>query len=203
MKRFLLSMCLALAAGLVALPAQADAVWNETVIWEYDCRTRWLTATYLFDGGPSTRVRGQVTWTEGGSLIWEGNVRSGNSASFRLSPGEGSVTITYLEGSGSGPFSHEVDANACPTAVHSAKALFKMYLLTGGGKFCVLISETPPSIERQKQLCFPGEDWVAEQVPCAGPIYDDDVWVCDSFGYPRLGLEGLKKIYERHAQRSP
>lgn len=199
MKRYLLSVCLALAACLVAVPALADPAWSETVVWEYDCGTKWLTATYLFEGGPTTRVRGRVAWTEGGSLSWEGDVRSGNSASFRLRPGEGSVTITYLEGSGAGPFSYTVGEDACPTRPRSATALFKMYLLTGGDKFCVLISETPPSVERQQALCFPGEEWVAEQAPCAGPIYDDDVWACDPYGYPRLGLEDLRKIYERHA----
>jgi len=202
MKRFVLCLCVALMAGAIPWPAQADAVWNETVTSTYHCRSEWLTLTYLFEGGPMTRIRGTVTWTAGGSLSWEGNVSNGSSSSFLIPPGGGSVTIEYLEGSGTGPFNIPADSGGCPAGEPSGKQLFKMYLLTGAGKSCVLLSETPPSVESQKRLCFPGEAWVAEQTPCAGPIYENDVWVCDPYGYPRLPLEDLKKVHERHALRT-
>jgi hypothetical protein len=73
-----------------------------------------------------------------------------------------------------------------------------MWLLTGGGKYCILVSDTHPSAERQKALCFPGEGWVAEQVLCKGTLYDNDFWKCDIYGKERLHVDDLMRYYERH-----
>jgi hypothetical protein len=78
------------------------------------------------------------------------------------------------------------------------KPLFKMWLLTGGGRYCILIGDTHPSAERQQALCFPGEDWVAEEVLCTGTLYANDYWRCDVYGKDRLHVDDLMQYYERH-----
>ena len=62
----------------------------------------------------------------------------------------------------------------------------KAYLLVNeiDGRWCVLLSDTAPSRQAQSWRCFPeqaeqGQPWVATGAPCAGPIYDNDVWECD------------------------
>ena len=64
----------------------------------------------------------------------------------------------------------------------------KMWLLTdvhfgpiSWAGWCVIISNTHPSVERQQQLCGDGWHlWPSEtEAICAGPIYDNDVWECD------------------------
>jgi hypothetical protein len=87
---------------------------------------------------------------------------------------------------------------ACGSGSSGAKPLFDMWLLTGGGKYCILVSETHPSAERQSALCFPGEGWVAEQVLCKGTLYDNDFWKCDVHGKERLHVDDLMRYYERH-----
>jgi len=74
-----------------------------------------------------------------------------------------------------------------------------MWLLTKSDSACILISEFHPSVESQKSLCFPGQDWVADHAPCSGWVYDNDVWDCDVYGYERLPFSRLFKIYKRHA----
>ena len=88
---------------------------------------------------------------------------------------------------------------ACGTGSSGgAKPLFDMWLLTGGGKYCILVSETHPSVDRQKALCFPGEGWVAEDVLCHGMLYDNDFWECDVHGKAKLHVDDLMKYYPRH-----
>ena len=73
-----------------------------------------------------------------------------------------------------------------------------MWLLTQPDSYCILISEFHPSVESQKRLCFPGQEWVADQAPCSGWVHDNDVWDCDMYGYERLPFLNLFKIFERH-----
>ena len=87
---------------------------------------------------------------------------------------------------------------SCGASSSGAKPLFNMWLLTGDGKYCILVSDTHPSVERQKALCFPGEDWVAEQVLCKEPLYDNDFWGCDLYGKARLHVDDLMRYHERH-----
>ena len=52
------------------------------------------------------------------------------------------------------------------------------------GRWCVLLSNETPGRGVQGWKCFPelageGQAWVATGAPCAGPIYDNDVWSCD------------------------
>jgi hypothetical protein len=89
-----------------------------------------------------------------------------------------------------------------------AEPLFMMWLLTRGDQGCILLSETHPSVERQKALCFPATDpdWVADNAPCADYVYDNDTWSCDAFGFPRLPLydedgPDLWEVWQRHAAR--
>jgi hypothetical protein len=94
----------------------------------------------------------------------------------------------------------------------AATPLFMMWLLTRGDQGCILLSETHPSIERQKALCFPATDpdWVADNAPCADfvydNVYDNDTWSCDAFGFARLPLHDengpdLWEVWQRHAAR--
>lgn len=46
---------------------------------------------------------------------------------------------------------------SCVSASSGAKPLFDMWVLTGGGKYCILVRDTHPSAERQKALCFPAK----------------------------------------------
>src|SRR3972149_4244467 len=70
----------------------------------------------------------------------------------------------------------------------------KMWLLTEQvfGYWCVVISDSHPSFERQEQICGgPWAGWLPGELsdpragarifnaPCAGPVYDNNVWACD------------------------
>jgi hypothetical protein len=91
------------------------------------------------------------------------------------------------------------DYPECPRAIpKSAEPLFQMWLLTNQDSSCILISEVHPSVERQKALCFPGQDWVAENALCLGWVYDDGLWDCDVYGYGHLPFADLFRIYKRH-----
>jgi hypothetical protein len=90
----------------------------------------------------------------------------------------------------------------------AADPLFMMWLLTRGDQGCILLSETHPSVERQRALCFPATDpdWTADNAPCADYVYDNDTWSCDAFGFPRLPLydetgPDLMQVWQRHAAR--
>ena len=96
-----------------------------------------------------------------------------------------------------------------------------MWLLTNetDGRWCVLIAESHPSVERQNIKCFEDDpDWVADNAPCAGPVYDTDVWVCDYTSYEwrearwpdapwvyeeigRLPLAQLMTVYQNHVDQ--
>jgi hypothetical protein len=76
--------------------------------------------------------------------------------------------------------------------------LFKMYLLVRSDSYCLIVSDEHPSVERQKELCFPGTDWVATSTPCVGYVCDEDCWECDYLGFERLSSKDLRLIYERH-----
>jgi hypothetical protein len=84
----------------------------------------------------------------------------------------------------------------------SGKPLFKMYLLARADSYCLIVSDLPPSVERQKALCFPGTDWVATSTPCVGYVCDEDCWECDYLGSGRLSLKDLRAIYERHLSQT-
>jgi hypothetical protein len=87
----------------------------------------------------------------------------------------------------------------CPRSLPKpAEPIFQMWLLTKSDSACILISEYHPSVESQKRLCFPGQDWVADKAPCNGWVYDNGFWDCDIYGYSRLPFASLFKIYERH-----
>ena len=83
----------------------------------------------------------------------------------------------------------------------TGEPLFKMFLLARPDSYCLLISDTHPSVERQKALCFPGTDWVATSTPCVGWVCDNDCWDCDYLGVERLSLKNLRPIYEKHLSR--
>jgi len=87
---------------------------------------------------------------------------------------------------------------ACPESPKAHEPIIPMWLLTKPDSYCILISEYHPSVESQKRLCFPAQDWVADKAPCNGWVYDNDVWDCDIYGYSRLPFASLLKIYERH-----
>jgi hypothetical protein len=87
---------------------------------------------------------------------------------------------------------------SCAGSGSGAKPLFDMYLLTGGGKYCILVSNSAPSVASQKTLCFPGQDWVADQVLCKATLYRNDYWSCDEYGKDRLHVDDLMRYYERH-----
>jgi len=62
-----------------------------------------------------------------------------------------------------------------------------MWLLEGyDGRWCLLISDSHPSVEQQNYWCFPCDDpdWHAINAPCADYVYDDGTeygaWSCDS-----------------------
>jgi hypothetical protein len=59
---------------------------------------------------------------------------------------------------------------------------FMLWLLTRGDWHCLIRSETHPSVERQRALCFPliDPDWTATNAPCAAPVFDDGSWACDA-----------------------
>lgn len=109
-----------------------------------------------------------------------------------------------------------------PEVVSSAYPLYNMWLLTKDFRVehakgtvtivssywhCLIRSDGPPSVERQRALCFRGqypehapdqlrhladEDrrlngwWVADNTPCAAPVMSDGTWACDALTRWRL-----------------
>ena len=76
-----------------------------------------------------------------------------------------------------------------------------MWLLKdGNGRDCIIISETHPSVDRQRALCWP--DFTASNAPCAAPVYslhpgdDDGGWYCDKLTPHRLPLGELRRRAE-------
>lgn len=69
------------------------------------------------------------------------------------------------------------------------------------GSYCILISDTHPSVEVQTAKCFPGDGWFPNSAFCAGSVTADDVWACDDelaeYGWSRLPLA---ELCERHPQ---
>jgi len=107
----------------------------------------------------------------------------------------------------------------------------KMWLLTEQvfGYWCVVISDSHPSFERQEQICGgPWVGWLPGELsdpragarifnaPCAGPVYDNNVWACDDesldwrqarwpdaewlHGLGRLSLEDLCDKHPEYCQ---
>jgi hypothetical protein len=131
----------------------------------------------------------------------QGDVPSGWSQTFPGLP-PGSTFSAYFWDDPGGTFkSITMNIILPPCNQAGAKPLFNMFLLTGSGKYCMLISEWHPSVERQKAACFPGQEWVAERTPCSGMVYDNGSWACDGFGFERLPLDRLQKVYEQHLKK--
>ena len=63
--------------------------------------------------------------------------------------------------------------------------------------YCVILSETHPSVERQEVLC----GWVADSAPCAGWLLSDGTWSCDAQRYRLAQMETLINAWDRHNQR--
>jgi hypothetical protein len=80
----------------------------------------------------------------------------------------------------------------------SATPLFDMWLLTGGGRERVLVGESRPLVNRQKPLCAPGEEWVAEQVLCHRILYDKDFWEWAVHGKARLHVDDSIEYCRRY-----
>ena len=98
-----------------------------------------------------------------------------------------------------------------------------MWMLTNDddGWWCVLISDTHPSVIRQNQACFPdlNPTWQATHGnSCNAPVYNDGSdyghWPCDkrleawriltngsAAGDGRIGLKALRKVNERHLDK--
>jgi hypothetical protein len=45
--------------------------------------------------------------------------------------------------------------------------------------WCILISDTHPSLDQQNRKCFPPYGWYPLNAECAGPVYENDTWKCD------------------------
>jgi hypothetical protein len=106
-----------------------------------------------------------------------------------------------------------------PAAPHARVMIPNMWLLTRGdpGNWppCILLSPLYPSPERQSALCFNDPAWtgfydpawVADASPCHGPVYENDVWVCDGmlerWKGIRKSLPELMQIYAEHASWLP
>jgi len=59
---------------------------------------------------------------------------------------------------------------------------YTMWLLTrNDGTYCLLKSDTHPSVDAQNHFCFPeetGNTWVADNVACFGEVDWNDFWSC-------------------------
>jgi len=79
------------------------------------------------------------------------------------------------------------------------RPLFNMQLLikysppVGWLPYCMAIADGGVSIDWQLKWC----GWVADNHPCGGLMYDNDVWACDRYGYNRLPLKDLLKVIGR------
>jgi hypothetical protein len=120
--------------------------------------------------------------------------------------------ISHVESFSPQPNGSSLGLDASRNCEPGAEPLFMMWLLTRGDEGCILLSETHPSVERQKALCFPATDpdWVADNAPCADYVHDNGTdygfWSCDAFGFSRLPLydedrPDLWEVWQRHAAR--
>jgi hypothetical protein len=62
----------------------------------------------------------------------------------------------------------------------------------------MLVRVTPPPVERQKALCVPEENWVAEKVACNGRLCVHDTWRCDKLVIFQLHLNNRMRYCGRH-----
>jgi hypothetical protein len=195
MKKMLL---LVLAVLLLLMPGTASAISDHTVTFAPDGKSFTLT---LIESDYLSIIL--ITFCDGTSHAYE--FQGSLPAFVSWTSPQFDKPISHLEFYFRiGPI---VDASRnCETA--GAEPLFIIWLLTRGDEGCILLSETHPSVERQKALCFPATDpdWVADNAPCADYVYDNDTWSCDAFGFPRLPLHDengpdLWEVWQRHAAR--
>jgi hypothetical protein len=151
-----------------------------------------------------------VTWEV---IFCDGETKDGIDpfyvTSIRTIPVE--KPISYVKALANDPLTEAEASRNCESIGADgpgAESLFMMWLLTRDDQGCILLSETHPSVERQKALCFPATDpdWVADSAPCADYVYDNDTWSCDAFGFSRLPLydedgPDLMEVWQRHAAR--
>lgn len=177
---------------------------------EYGNGTFRLTATVHMDPG---EIRPLWSKKNGGKKVHYGNVTDGWKITFTGIP-EGTKYKFKLKKKVEGSLSTTAGARVntivltkdtfpkCPKkGPNGATALFNMWLLTNEEKSCILISEAHPSVESQKASCFPGQEWVAENTLCSGYVYDNGFWGCDEFGFERLPVSELMKIFGRHKEK--
>lgn len=79
------------------------------------------------------------------------------------------------------------------------------YMRWHRSNYCILISDTHPSVEQQTAKCFPPYGWYPLNADCAGPVYDDDTWTCDRnlerVNVARLTLKQLCNLYPEWCDR--
>jgi len=86
------------------------------------------------------------------------------------------------------------------------KDLFRMWLLWDEmGRECYIISETHPSVDRQKVLCFPcAEDEFVSVRSWSGMVDSCDNWELDKYrGFERLHGQDLRDVWQRHLNNGP
>ena len=86
----------------------------------------------------------------------------------------------------------------CGEKSGGAKPLLDMWLLTDGGKYCILVSENSPVGRSPEGVVLPRGRMGPEQVLCNGILYDNDFWECDAHGKAGLHVDDLMKYHPRH-----
>jgi hypothetical protein len=165
-----------------------------------------LTITISGDLDPE-EVRIEVIYCSGSTEVWQSIPEIPYTIHFP-------APFLYLQVFYEDFLAFTISRDCEPTAAEpiQAEPLFTMWLLTRGDQGCILLSETHPSVERQKALCFPATDpnWIADNAPCADYVYDNGTdyghWSCDAFGFARLPLHDkdgpdLWEVWQRHATR--
>jgi hypothetical protein len=199
MKKFLLCFLFILVSiPVLTASAQVDHTIKYTVLcYRESDDTYNLQVQAIITGGNSYQLEHRIG---GGGYISDGYVSNGWTVIHKGIPsginvgyhwvGEIGEYQIYLSGT---------NYPACPETQKPGEPVFQMWLLTRPESACILISEFHPSVERQKTLCFPGQDWEAENALCSGWVYDDGYWDCDMYGYSHLPFADLFKIFKRHA----
>jgi hypothetical protein len=169
-----------------------------TVSGSFDCCDRYYVRIFV-DGEAKVWDEYHTNWWRWDNLevSWAGALSRGEHT---IKAEWGRYNIYATNPFGNVRDSQEFVVNIQPCVENKKRSpVFQMWLLTKEDSACILISEVHPSVERQKALCFPGQDWVAENALCNGWVYDDGFWECDMYGYGRLTFTNLFKIYKRHA----
>ncbi|MBU0845703.1 hypothetical protein KKH23_00650 [Patescibacteria group bacterium] len=135
-------------------------------------------------------VQGNI-YPVGESVVWKPGASTAGGVNYPNTPFGYTYTPPeegYIVQNGGKAQTLQIWLDCAPPSVPTsggpeATVVFSAWLGTADdGSWCALASPVGyVGVEVQAALCFPktNPEWVATNVPCYGPVYDNNTWVCD------------------------